>query len=246
MPITEKVTLHALPPSHPCKTVGAALDHKGIEYEWVNLDFGTHSDQIAELYGEEAKTVPGLSIGEERIHGSTAILKRLEELVPENPLYPDPIAEQVREAEVWADGDLQDFGRRIPWGALYFRPELLGRINGVDELDPAGTDFAMKFVRSTWKYHSISSVQIVEDLDRLPGMVDRIEALAGAGILDGESPTAADFQIGSSIWVIATIADVKPVLEGSAAWRVAERYFGEIPELVPAGAFPASWISLRD
>ena len=49
-----------------------------------------------------------------------------------------------------------------------------------------------------------------------------------------------------SVWVIATISDVRPVIEGSAAERIAERYFGEIPELIPAGAFPASWIRLRD
>lgn len=246
MPITEKVTLHALPPSHPCKTVGAALDYKGIEYEWVNLDFGKHNEQITELYGAGNTRVPGLTIGEEKIHGSTNILKRLEELVPENPLYPEGIAEEVREAELWADGDLQDFGRRIPWGGLYFRPEMLGKLNGVEELDPSGTDFAMRFVHSTWKYHNISSVQIAEDLERLPGMIDEIDGMARRGLLDGENPTAADLQIGSSVWVIATISDVKPVIEGSAAARVAERYFGEIPELVPAGAFPVSWIRLRD
>lgn len=246
MSITEKVTLHALPPSHPCKTVGAALDFKGIEYEWVNLDFGKHNEQIRELYGEEASTVPGLSIGEERIHGSTAILKRLDELVPENPLYPEGIADQVREAELWADGDLQDFGRRLPWGGLYFRPERLGMMNGIEELDPAGTDFAMRFVRSTWKYHNISCVQLTEDLAKLPGMIDEIETLAEKGLIDGESPTAADFQIGASIWVIASVEDVQPVLEGSAAGRVAERYFGELPVMIPAGSLPASWIRLRD
>ncbi len=246
MPISEKVTLHALPPSHPCKTVAAALDYKGIEYEWVNLEFGKHNQQVTEIYGEGATTVPGLSIGEERIHGSTNILPRLEELVPENPLYPEPIADQVREAELWADGDLQDFGRRLPWGGLYFRPELLGRINGVDELDPAGTDFAMKFVRGTWKYNEISCVRLAEDLQRLPGMIDRIEELAAAGVLDGESPTAADLQIGATIWVIGAVSDLRPVLAGSAAERVAERHFGEVPELIPAGAFPASWVKPRD
>jgi glutathione S-transferase len=212
----------------------------------VNLDFGKHNEQITELYGEGHTRVPGLTIGDERIHGSTSIFKRIEELAPEKPLYPEGIADQVREAELWGDGDLQDFGRRIPWGALYFRPEKLGRMNGVEELDAAGTDFAMKFIRATWKYHKVSSVQITEDLDRLPGMIDEIEDMAERGLLDGEEPTAADLQIGSSIWVISTIADVKPVIEGSAASRVAERYFGEVPELVPTGAFPASWIKLRD
>lgn len=242
MPITGKVTLHALPPSHPCKAVGAALEHKGIEYEWVNLDFGRHNDQIAELYGADARTVPGLTIGDERIHGSTAILQRLEELVPDNPLYPAAIADRVREAELWADGELQDFGRRIPWGGLYFRPERLGMLNGIEELDPAGTDFAMKFVRATWKYHDLTCVRLAEDLGRLPGFVERIEAMADEGILGAEQPTAADFQIGASIWVIATVADVRPLLEGSAAMRVAESHFGEVPTLVPAGAIPAGWI----
>ena len=246
MPNTEKVTLHALPPSHPCKAVGAALDYKGIEYEWVNLDYGKHNEQIAELYGEGKTRVPGLTFGEERIHGSTNILKRLEELVPENPLYPDGIADEVREAELWGEGAFQDLGRRIPWGALYFRPEKLGRMNGIDELDPAGTDFAMKFTRATWKYHNISSVQVAEDLERLPAMVGEIESMAERGVLGGDNPTAADFQIGATVWVIATVADTASVFEGSAALGVAERYFGEIPELVPAGAFPASWIRLRD
>ena len=118
-------------------------------------------------------------------------------------------------------------------------------MNGVEELDPAGTDFAMKFVRATWKYHEITCEKIAADLERLPGMVDEIDGMAEQGLIDGEDPTAADFQIGSTIWVLATIGDVLPVLEGSAALRVAERHFGEAPELVPAGAYPASWIKSR-
>ena len=152
----------------------------------------------------------------------------------------------MREAELWAAGDLQDFGRRIPWGGLYFRPERLGRINGIEELDPAGTDFAMKFIRATWKYHNISCVRIAGDLEQLPGMIDRIDGMADEGILDGENPTAADFQIGASIFTISTIEDVRPVIEGSAADRVARKHFGESPVLVPAGSLPASWIRPRD
>jgi glutathione S-transferase len=243
MPITEKVTLHALPPSHPCAAVAAALDHKGVEYEWVNLDFGKHNEQITEIYGEGAKTVPGVTFGDEAVHGSTAIFMRLEELVPENPLYPEGIADEVRAAEIWGDGQLQDLGRRIPWGALYFRPERLGRMNGVDELDPAGTDFAMRFIRSTWKYHGLSSVQIAQDLKDLPGLLEEIESFAERGLVDGETPTAADFQIGSTIRVLRSIGDLAPMFAGTAAERIAEKNFEAYGEFVPAGAFPASWLS---
>lgn len=245
MPITEKVILHALPPSHPCLTVAAALELKGIGFERVDLEMGRHGEQISALYGEEFTTVPGLTVGEERIHGSTAILERLEELEPEPALYPADRAESVREAEIWGDGDLQDLGRRLPWGAMRFRPEAMGTFGGGGELDPAGTDFAMKFIHATWKYHGITSVRLAEDLARLPGIVERIEGYADAGVLGGESPTAADLQIGATIRVLLTVGDLVPLLSGTAAEMVARRYFPDYPGAVPAGAFPAGWVPSR-
>ncbi|MDQ2623226.1 MAG: glutathione S-transferase [Actinomycetota bacterium] len=242
MSTIEKATLHVLPPSHPCMTAEAGLRHKGIEYEKVTLDMGRHGDQIEAIYGEGNRTVPGLSIGDERIHGSVPIMNRLEELVPDNPLYPKPIAEKVSEAERWADGDLQDLGRRLPWGALHFRPEAMGTLAGGESLDPAGTDFAIKFVRASWKYHSLTAVQLAEDLVALPGMIDRIETFAADGIIDGEDPTAADFQIGATIRVLLTVEDLHPVISGSAAERIARRHFPDYPGLVPAGAFPDGWV----
>jgi len=239
---TEEIKLHVLPPSHPCMTARAALDLKGLEYEVVTLDMGKHGDQVEELYGEGRRTVPGMMVGEDAVHGSTAILERLEQLVPENPLYPDGIADQVREAELWADGHLQDLGRRLPWGALHFRPESMGTFGGAGPLDPAGTDFAMKFIRGTWKYHNITAEKLAEDLGTVPGIVDEIEAFAGRGLIDGDSPTAADLQIGSTVRVLLTVGDLHAAFEGSAAERIARRNFPDYDGLVPAGAFPAGWI----
>ena len=239
---TEELKLHVLPPSHPCMTARAALDLKGLEYEVVTLDMGKHGDQVEELYGEGRRTVPGMMVGEDAVHGSTAILERLEQLVPENPLYPDGIADQVREAELWADGHLQDLGRRLPWGALHFRPESMGTFGGAGPLDPAGTDFAMKFIRGTWKYHNITAEKLAEDLGTVPGIVDEIEAFAGRGLIDGDSPTAADLQIGSTVRVLLTVGDLHAAFEGSAAERIARRNFPDYDGLVPAGAFPAGWI----
>ena len=101
MPDAEKIILHVLPPSHPCMTARAALELKGLEYEAVDLDLGKHGNQVEEIYGEGNRTVPGMTIDGELVHGSTAILERLDELVPENPLYPDGIADEVRAAELW-------------------------------------------------------------------------------------------------------------------------------------------------
>jgi len=242
MPITEKITVHVLPPSHPCMTVEAGLRRKGLEYEKVDLTMGAHGDEVEALYGAGARTVPGMMVGDEAVHGSVPILRRLEELEPENPLYPEAIADEVIAAEEWADGHLQDLGRRLPWGALHFRPESMGTFGGGDALDPAGTDFAMKFIRSTWKYHNITAVLLAEDLGGFSDLIDTIEGFAEAGIVDGDEPTAADLQLGSTIRVLLTIGDLHPALDGTAAERIAMKNFPDYPGLVPQGAFPAGWL----
>jgi glutathione S-transferase len=238
-----QLTVHVLPPSHPCKTVEAALAIKGLAYERIELAPGSHNDEIESIYGSGSRTVPGMLVDGEPVHGSRAILERLEALAPSPPLYPEPIAGAVREAERWGDEQLQDLGRRLPFGALHFRPEWLGTFGGGGgALDPAGTDFAIRYVRGSWKYHGISAERLADDLAGLPAKLDRIDELAADGVLAGEQPNAADLQIGATARVLLTVADLKPLLDGRAAERIARRWFADYPGEVPAGAFPASWL----
>lgn len=243
-PMSEQpsLTLHVLPPSHPCMTVEAALRRKDLDYEKVALSPGRHVSVLAEIYGEEHTTVPGMLVDGEPVHGSTAILPKLEELRAEPALYPEPIADAVREAELWGDAELQDLGRRMPWGALHFRPEAMGTFGGGEPLDPAGTDFAMKYVHGSWKYHKISAERLASDLAGLPEKVAHIESLAADGVIGGDAPNAADLQIGATIRVMLTVGDLDGLLIGSAGERIARRWFPEYPGRVPEGAFPADWI----
>lgn len=239
---TPEITLHLLPPSHPCLTAKAALAYKGLEFEEIQVTMGSHGDEIEAIYGEGCRTVPGAVIDGRPVHGSTEILKRLDELVPEPTLYPEPIAEAVREAELWADGEFQDLGRRLPWFALYFRPEAMGTFAGGGPLDPAGTDFAIKFLRATWKHSGISAERVASDLEALPGMVGEIEGFAERGLIGGESPSAADFQIGATVRILSTIRDLDPVFDGTVAREIAFRYFPDYAGEVPVGAIPAGWV----
>src|SRR3954465_179689 len=145
-------------------TAAAAPELKGLEFEKVAVPM-PHNDEMERLYGPGNTTVPGLTIdGEERVHGSVAILERLEQLVPEPPLYPEPIAGAIREAGGGGDGELQAPGPPLPWGALQFRPEAVGTFaEPYQALDPAGTDFAIRFARAMWKYHRISATPLAED-----------------------------------------------------------------------------------
>jgi glutathione S-transferase len=231
------ITLHVLPPSHPCRTAERALELKGLEFEKVELVPGAHVDQMTKIYG--AHTVPGMLLDGEPVHGSRAILARLEELVPEPPLY---TSDAVREAERWGDEELQDLGRRMPWGALHFRPEAAGLIAGGGALDPAGTDFAIRMVRAAWKYHHITAQRLYDDLHGLPAKLDHLDALVEDGVLGGEEPNAADLQIGATMEVLHWVGDLRPLLEGRPSAEFWRRWFPGRPGEIPAGAFPAGWV----
>jgi glutathione S-transferase len=242
MPDQPRIVLHLLPPSHPCATVEAALRLKGLEYERVELQAGPHVEEMARIYGEGRTTVPGALIGDEPVHGSNAILERLEQLAPEPALYPADRGGAVTEAARWGDDELQDLGRRLSWGALHFRPEALGTFAGGEPLDPPGTDFAMRYVRASWKYHRITAEVLAADLAGLPEKLDHVDALVADGVLGGEAPNAADLQIGATLSVLLTLGDVRPLIEGRPAEQVARRNFDDRPGFVPAGAFPAGWV----
>ena len=236
------LTLHVLPPSHPCRTAQAALEHKGLEFEPVYLSPGEHNERMEEIYGPGRTTVPGLLVGDEPVHGSVAILRRLEELMPEPALYPEPIADRVREAEEWADGELQDLGRRLPWGALRWRPEASGTYGGGGQLDPKAIDYVFRFLHASWRYHRITAERLAEDLKGLPALLDHADAYANDGVIGGDEPTAADLQIGATIRVLLTIGDLRPLLEGRPVADVAMRWFPDYPGEVPPGTLPAGWV----
>jgi glutathione S-transferase len=173
------------------------LGLKGPEFERVDLMPGTHNEEMERIYGAGRRTVPGLLVDDEPVHGSRAILARLEALAPEPALFPADRADAVRAAERWGDDELQDLGRRLPWGALHFRPEALGTFAGGEPLDPAGVDFAIRYVQSSWRYHKITAARLAEDLAGLPAKLEHVEALAAEGSLGGEAPTAGDVPAGA-------------------------------------------------
>ena len=240
--MSTRLVLHVLPPSHPCAAVEVALRLKGLDYERVVLQAGEHTAEMERLYGEGRTTVPGLLVDDEPVHTSNAIFERLEAMAPEPSLYPSALGERVAEAARWGDGELQDLGRRLPWGALHFRPEALATYGGAGPLDPAGTDFAIRYVRASWKYHRISAERLAADLAGLPEQLDQVDAFVADGVMGGEQPTAADLQIGATVRVLLTLGDLRPLIEGRPAERVARTWFAQRDGDVPAGAFPAGWV----
>ncbi len=241
-----EIILHVLPPSHPCMAVEAALRVKGLPYDRVALTAGQHVEEMQRIYGEGRGTVPGLLVDGEPVHGSRSILARLEQLQEAPTLYPEPLRDEIREAEQWGDDEeLQDLGRRLPWGALQFRPEAMGTFAGGEPLDGPGTDFAIKYVHTSWRYHKITAARLHDDLAGLPEKLAHVDTLAARGVIGGDAPTAADLQIGATLRVLLTVGDLRPMLTGRPGETVARRWFPDYPGEVPEGAFPAGGVPLE-
>ena len=196
-------------------TAEAALKLKGLAYERIDFTPGEHTARWPRSTARAARPSPACSIDGEPVHGSRAILERLEELAPEPALYPEPIADAVREAERWGDEELQDLGRRLPWGALHFRPESMGTFGGAGPLDPAGTDFAIRY--------RARDLEVPRDHRRsgsprtsraCPRSSTTSTRSPPTGIIGGDAPNAADLQIGATLRVLLTARRPAPAARG--------------------------------
>jgi glutathione S-transferase len=243
------VKLYALPASHPCAAVEVALRLKRIDYERVEL-LPMSQVLIGPLrYG--ATTVPGLRVDGERLAGSRTIMRRLDALTPDPPLLP-PLSDavsraRVLEAERWGDEVLQSVPRRIiDAGFLRNAHAMEGYAAGaklplpVSAMRPAMPLTARLMAR---RNHALDEI-VQADLAALPAQLDHIDSWIADGVLGGEAPNAADLQIGSSIRLLWTIADVRPLIDGHACERLT-RWFEPQPGEVPAGTLPAEWLPVR-
>lgn len=238
-------TLYALPSSHPCAAVEEALRLKGIEFKRVDMIPMTQLLAGPLLYG--GITAPGLRIDSQRLVGSRAIMRRLDEIAPDPPLLPaddDARRAALLDAERWGDEVLQSVVRRILDAGLVRAPKAMeGYAQGADlPLPVAAMRPLMPLTARLMALRNAARDKAVQaDLAELPAHLDRIDAWISDGLLGGQSPNAADLQIGSSIRLLATIADVRPLIDGRPAARLAE-LFPPQPGEVPAGTIPAEWV----
>jgi glutathione S-transferase len=240
-----KIKLYVLPGSHPCAAVEVAMRLKGLEFDSVNL-LPMMQVLVGPLrYG--GTTVPGMRLDGERLVGSRRIMRRLDELAPEPPLLPppgDPAREQVLDAERWGDEVLQSVPRRILDVAFLRKPAAMESFAG-DTPMPLPRALLRPALGPTARLMALKNHARDDtaqaDLAALPGQLDRVDAWIAEGLLGGERPNAADLQIGSTIRLLETVADVRPLIEGRPAARLT-RYFPPMVGEIPAGTLPGQWL----
>lgn len=241
--------LYVVHSSHPCETVKRALALKGIPYKTVELLMPAQAPFMKLRFG--TRSVPALKLdGGEKISGSRAILRRLDELVADPPLLPaDADARaKVLEAERWGEEVLQRVARRITWAALRHRPEAIPSFQQASQLPqlprPVVKLVAPAVIAIERGMHQAADEAVRADLRALPGHLDRVDGWILDGVLGGaKEPNAADLQIASSVRLLSTIGDVRPMLAGRPCEALALALFGDYPGDVPAGAFPDDWLA---
>jgi glutathione S-transferase len=241
-------TLYGLPGSHPVAAVEVALRLKSIDYRRVDL-LPMSQILIGPLrYG--GRTVPGLRIAGERLVGSRAIMRRLDALAPEPALLPpvgDPAHAEVLEAERWGEEVLQSVPRRIVDVAFLRRPGAMESYAANAKL-PLPRPLMRPALPLTARLMALKNGARDDaaraDLQALPGLLDRVDAWIADGLLGGDQPNAADLQIGSTIRLLTTIGDVRPLIESPPARPAAglTRYFPPMVGEVPPGVLPAEWL----
>jgi glutathione S-transferase len=239
--------LYALPGSHPCAAVEAALRLKSIPYKRIDLLPTMEVAFGPMLYG--GKTVPGMRIGGERLRGSRTIMRRLDELTPEPALLPptsDPAARaRVLEAEAWGDEVLQSVPRRVIDAAFMRRPATMESYaaNAKLPLPRALLRPGLPLTARLMARKNQARDESVEvDLAALPRQLDQVDDWIADGLLGGDPPNAADLQIGSTIRLLMSIGDVRPLIETRPAAALT-RYFPPMVGEVPAGVLPADWLA---
>ena len=222
--------LYGIPGSHPAMTGELMLAHKGIPYRRVNLQPGLHRPYLR-LRGFSGNRVPAVRFADgQRGQGTRPLARVLDVRVPEPRLVPaDP---RVEEAERWGDDVLQQWARRMVVAAAIRSPDVVGGGGGSGRLGPllSKRDLERRVItRFVKPIYRMTKSQWDDDEGRVAEMLDRVDELSGAGVLDGEQLNCADFQIATSLALVEYRIDVRRELEGRPAAALLERVMPSSP-----------------
>ena len=239
------VRLFSMPGSHAATTGQLPLDHKGIDYKRTDL-LPVVSWMVLKGLRFPDVTVPAAKIDGERVQGTRPIARAVERLKPEPPLFPDDLQRRaaVEEAERWGDEELQQRVREIfLWSARKDRSGLIGYLEGSKIGMPHGlaARTAGPFIALDARSRGATDENVRSAAAALPGMLQRIDDWIEEGVLGGEPPNVADLQIAPSLRLAMSLDDLRPVIEGRPAGRLATRIVKHFPGRTPP-VLPPEWL----
>jgi glutathione S-transferase len=240
-----EATLFTIPGSHPGISVALMLERKGIDYRRVDL-LPVLSKGILKGLGFPSVTVPALKLGGRRFQGSIEIARALDRYAPDAPLLlPNgPERAGIEEAEALGESELQHPIRQILWWLLKRdRDAMRSYVEGSKIGLPVG--LAVKtggpLVAASVHFNKADDANVQAAVAALPGLLDRLDEFVLSGVIGGEEPNAADFQIAPSIRLAMTVGDLEPFIESRPIGHAAMRLVPDYPGYIPPG-LPQAWL----
>jgi glutathione S-transferase len=244
-----EVKLYSIPGSHPAAAARAMLEHKGIPYSRVDLP-PVVSRGLMRVLGFPGNRVPALKVDGRKVQGSRNVSRELDVLKPDPPLFPaDPQQRAaVEEAERWGDEEFQQMPRTISWWALKRH-----KSDQASFLEDAGPIARMgmpakiavatsgPIVRMGIRLNDSTDETVRATLASIGPALDEVDRLIAEGVIGGEPPNAADFQIGASVALLRTFEDVRAAIEDRPAADLARRLYPWYPGHIRA-SFPPEWL----
>jgi glutathione S-transferase len=236
-----EIKLYGTKPSPPVRSVRLMLESKGLDYDTIWLLPGLHP-ALLRTRGFSGGTVPSIKLEGRKLQQSRAISRAIDELKPDPPLFPaDPQKRlEVEEAERWGDEVLQDVPRRIVRWLSVHRPET--RVMIAREIGVPLPRFAAWINAPTARYMANkvdSDEEIRNAITAVGDVLDHVDELIASGVIGGEQPNAADFQIATSVRALLTVRDLDRATHGRPAADHAMRLVPEFGNDFPAGLLPA-------
>jgi glutathione S-transferase len=204
------------------------LELKGIPFRRVNLVPGFHRAYVR-LRGFPGDRVPAVRFPDgTRAQGTRPLARALDALQPEPRLVPDD--PRVEEAERWGDDVLQQWARRMVVEAGVRDPDLLHEHGGAGRLGPlltGGARSRRQMARLVKIVYGMRPDQLRADQGRVDEMLDHVDELIAAGVLNGDQLNCADLQIAASLALIEYRVDVRDNLHRRPARELMERALPE-------------------
>jgi glutathione S-transferase len=228
--------------SHPCATVEAALDLKGVAYRRIEIPAATQPLVMRPLFG--GRTVPGIRFEDgEKVQGSRAILRALERRAPSPPLYDGAAgAAAIEEAERWGEEVLQPVPRQLLWTAFGAHPRAMHAFQDGQRSPklpmPVVLAAAKAILPVERRLNDVSDAGVLTAIAALPGLLDQVDAWVVAGVLGGAEPNAADLQIAPTLRLLWSMCDLRPLLAGRPSEALITRWLPPMTAEVPEGALP--------
>ncbi len=127
--------------------------------------------------------------------------------------------------------------RRIVWNALkHDRSELATYLEGARTGIPTSVAArtAPPVAALARRLNRATDENVRRDLAALPGLIDHVDELIEQGVIGGAERNVADFQIATSVSLLLTMDDIRPMIEGRPAERLARDVVAHQPGHTPS------------